>query len=159
MFNREVIYTYEINPLTMAVLSRDNLDGTFSTVILEEQNEYNAFVTPTKMVDQACKYYGASLRGRLDGTKDVINITHKAPIAIDPGAGMYFFPTASPQNKRCSWLAHSHIADIFPAKHGSTTAIHFTNGKNIVVDVSYGSMRNQLNRTAQFRYKMDERVK
>lgn len=159
MKNTEVIYTYEMNPLTMAVLSKEKTNGNYTTVVLEDSNEYTVFQAPTKMIDYACKFYGSSLRGRLDGTKDICNITHKAPIVIEPGSGMYFFPTASPQNRGCSWLAHSYIADINPASEGLKTAIKFTNGKRVIIDVSYGSMKNQLNRTAQFRYKLDERMK
>ena len=159
MLKDKVIYTYEMNPFTMAVLSKEKSNGTFSTVVLEENEEYTVFQTPTKMIDFACKFYGSSLRGRLDGTKDVCNITYKAPIVIEPGSGMYFFPTESPQNKSCSWLAHSYTADINPINDGSKTVIKFTNGKIVTIDISYGSMQNQLNRTAQFRYRLNERMK
>src|SRR5699024_6222732 len=159
MLKDKVIYTYEMNPFTMAVLSKEKSNGTFSTVVLEENEEYTVFQTPTKMIDFACKFYGSRLRGRLDGTKDVCNITYNAPIVIEPGSGMYFFPTKTPQNKSCSWLAHSYIADINPINDRSKTVIKFTNGKIVTIDISYGSMQNQLNRTAQFRYRLNERMK
>lgn len=62
--------------------------------------------------------------GRQDGTKDISGITHKAPISIDPASGMYFFPTSSPRNKHCSWIAHSHIDFIQPTKN-QMTEVHF----------------------------------
>src|SRR5699024_8447384 len=159
MLKDKVIYTYGMNPFTMAVLSKEKSNGTFSTVVLEENEEYTVFQTHTKMIDCASKFYGSSLRGRLDGTKDGCNITYKAPIVIEPGCGMYFFPTESPQNKSCSWLAHSYIADINPINDGSKTVIKFTNGKIVTIDISYGSMQNQLKRTAQIRYRLNERMK
>src|SRR5699024_3178508 len=103
----------------------------------------------------ACKFYGSSLRGRLDGTKDVCNITYKAPIVIEPGSGMYFFPTESPQNKSCSWLAHSYIADINPINDGSKTVIKFTNSIIIMIHNKYESMQNQLYHIAKFRYRLN----
>src|SRR5699024_6331581 len=110
------------------------------------------------MIDHACKFFGSSLRGRLEGTKDISKITHKPPVAIDPSSGMYFFPTASPTNKSCSRIAHSHVELINPIDKNKTEVV-FTNGNTIVLDVSYGSMMNQLHRTAQFRYSLDSRMK
>src|SRR5699024_5838908 len=159
MLKDKVIYTYEMNPFTMAVLSKEKSNGTFVTVVLEENEEYTVFQTLKKMIDFACKFYGSSLRVRLDGTKDVCNITYKAQILIEPRFCMYFYPTESPQSKCCSWLAHSYIADINPINDGSKTVIKFTNGKIVTIDISYGSMQNQLNRTAQFRYRLNERMK
>src|SRR5699024_2614561 len=143
----KVMYTYEMNPFTMEVLSMEKSSGTFSTVVLEEKEEYTVFQTQTKMIECECRFYDSSLCIRMDGTKDVCNITYKSPIVIEPGSGMYFFPTESPQNKSCSWLAHSYIADINPINDGSKTVIKFTNGKIVTIDISYGSMQNQLNRT------------
>lgn len=147
---------YEITPLTMAVLYK-NENGTIRTYVLEETREYVVYQSPTKVIDNACKFFGSSLKGRLEGTKDISNITHKAPVAIDPSSGMYFFPTASPVNKTCSWISHSHVDFIKPLGKNKTK-IAFKNGHNIIVDVSYGSMLNQVQRTAQFRYSLENRM-
>ncbi|MEI3612853.1 competence protein ComK [Pseudogracilibacillus sp. SO30301A] len=159
MFDETMItISYEVTPLTMAVLSGKDDKGSRNTVVLEEKKEYTVHTTPTKMIDEACKFFGSSLKGRLEGTKDISRITHKAPIAIDPSSGMYFFPTASPSNEECSWIAHSHVKDI--QSIGKTkTEIIFKNGRRIIINVSYGSMMNQLQRTAQFRYSLDTRMK
>lgn len=151
-------YGYEITPLTMAVLCKENQNGSTNTSILEETREYAVHFTPTKVIDEACRFFGSTLQGRLEGTRDISKITHKAPIAIDPSSGMYFFPTASPKNKKCSWISHSHIQFIRPVKQNRQTEILFKNGKCIIVNVSYGSMLNQIQRTAQYRYSLDSRI-
>src|SRR5699024_11538125 len=102
---------------------------------------------------------GSCLRGRMVGNKDVCYIIYKVLIDIEPVSGMYFFPTESPLNKSCSWLAHSYIADINPINDGSKIVIKFTNGIIVTIDISYGSMQNQLNRTELFRYRLNERMK
>lgn len=158
MLNELITITYEVTPLTMAVLSKKDEAGTRNTYVLEETREYTAQTTPTKMIDEACKFFGSSLKGRLEGTKDISRITHKAPIAIDPSSGMYFFPTASPSNTKCSWIAHSHVKEINPIGKNKTEII-FKNGKRIIINVSYGSMLNQVQRTAQFRFSLDTRMK
>ncbi|HLR71299.1 MAG TPA: competence protein ComK [Pseudogracilibacillus sp.] len=150
--------TYEVTPLTMAVLSKKDKGGKTNTFILEEKRDYTVYTTPTKVIDEACKFFGSSLRGRLEGTKDISKITHKAPIAIDPSSGMYFFPTASPARNNCSWINHSYVDEIKPIGKNKTE-ITFNNGRRIILNVSYGSMRNQLQRTAQFRFHLDTRMK
>lgn len=148
---------YEITPLTMAVLAEHDEFGNISTRVIEENDEFLVQTTPRKVVDYACKFFGASLKGRQAGTEDVCGLTHKAPIAIDPYSGMYFFPTASPRIATCSWIAHTHIYELIDLKSYGTEIV-FNNGEKIIINVSYGSMRNQLYRTAQFRYLLDNRI-
>src|SRR5699024_975057 len=158
MLNENNKNLYEISPLTMAVIPEDNETGAINTIILEESGQYSDPSSPTRLIDLACRYFGSSLQGRLDGTKDVSRITHKAPIAIDPSSGMFFFPTTSPKNRKCSWINHSHVDYIQPIGN-KQTKIFFNNGQYIVVDISYGSMMNQLQRTAQFRYTLEQRMR
>lgn len=149
--------THEINPLTMAAIAQYDEYGNTHTYVMEEKGTFIVKQTPSKMIDHACKFFGSSLKGRQEGTKDICGITHKAPISIDPISGMYFFPTTSPTNSNCSWIGHSHIKRINPAKHQKTEIV-FKNGKMIVLDISYGSMLNQVQRTAQYRYLLDNRI-
>ncbi|WP_341457197.1 competence protein ComK [Oceanobacillus zhaokaii] len=149
---------YEVRPLTMAIVAEKNQKGEPITRVLEEEIEYVVDFPPSKVVDYACKFFGSSLRGRQEGTLDICGITHKAPISIDPLSGMYFFPTTSPKNLRCSWIAHSHIDQINKTGENDTEFI-FKNGKRIILRVSYGSMLNQLQRTAQYRFLLDNRIK
>lgn len=142
----------------MAILSLRDVNGDAVTRVIEEDAEYVVDHSPTKIIDHACRFFGSSLKGRQDGTRDISGITHKAPISIDPSSGMYFFPTTSPSNRRCSWIAHSYIDKIRKAAD-KRTEIQFTNGRKIVIDTSYGSIMNQLQRTAQFRYLLDHRIR
>ena len=152
------LFEYEITPLTLAVVSKESRDGKYTTYIMEEGREYAVHSTPTKIIDYACRFFGSTLEGRLEGTKDISQIVYKAPVAIDPSSGMYFFPTASPKNKKCSWIAHSHIKIIYPKNENQECEITFKNGKQITIDASYGSILNQMQRTAQFRFTLESRI-
>lgn len=158
MLNELYFQSHEVTPLTMAVIAQHDENGKSNTCVLEEQEEYHIQPAPTKIIDHACRFFGSSLRGRQDGTKEVCGVTHKAPISIDPSNGMYFFPTTSPANEKCSWIAHSHIDQVNKGPEHYTEVV-FKNGKTILLDVSYGSMLNQVQRTAQFRYLLDNRIK
>lgn len=149
---------YEMSPKTMAVVAVQNENGTVNTKVMEEHVEYVVHISPIAMIEHACRYFGSSFQGRLSGTRDICGFTYKAPITINPTSGMYFFPTNSPTDKKCSWLSHSHIKKIVPAERQKAKVI-FKNGKSIIVNASLGSITNQWYRTAQFRYLLSERLR
>lgn len=149
--------SYEITPLTLAVVAYwDPKREKFTSKIMEEQSETFVDLTPTKVIDQACKFFGDSLEGKRAGTKEVCGITHKAPICIDPPSGMYFFPTSSPSNPDCSWIAHSHISHVQQGEN-QLAEIVFFNGRRLTLETSVGSIINQKHRTAQFRFLLSNR--
>lgn len=158
MLNDFYTSPHEVTPLTLAIIVKHDQYGNPNTYVLEDQDEYIVSHSPSKIIDYACKFFGASLRGRQDGTRDICGITHKAPISIDPTSGMYFFPTFSPTSSKCSWIAHSHIDQVNKVKEQYTEII-FKNKRRIILEVSYGSILNQIQRTAQFRYQLDDRIK
>lgn len=158
MLSQKNLLNYEISPLTLAIIAVENDLGDVNTHVFEDKLDYIIYNSPVNMIDYACRYFGSSLRGRLDGTRDVCGITHKAPISIDPASGMYFFPTTSPRNKNCSWIAHSHI-DFIKATENQKTRIFFKNGESITIDMSPGSMMNQIQRTAHFRFLLNDRIR
>ncbi|MCT2535597.1 competence protein ComK [Aquibacillus koreensis] len=155
---KDIKLNYEVNPETLAVIAKE-INGQYISEIMEngELADYYVNQSPRKVMDYACKYFGSSLKGRQDGTKNVCGITHKAPISIDYSSGMYFFPTTSPQNPNCSWISHSHIDQIMKGPEQSTKII-FKNGRSVTLSVSHGSIINQVHRTAQFRYLLQNRI-
>lgn len=158
MLNELNSSAYEISPKTMAIVAVKNESGKINTKVMEEHSEYVIQIPPIKMIENACRYFGSSLQGRLDGTRDVCGFTYKAPITINPTSGIYFFPTNSPNDKRCSWLSHSHIKRVVPSERQRAKVL-FNNDKSIIVDASTGSITNQWYRTAQFRYLLSERLR
>lgn len=157
MLNELNSSAYEISPETMALIAIQNENGTVNTRVLEENHEYVASMSPTKIIDKACLYFGSCFNGRLNGTKEICGFNYKAPVSVNPIAGMYFFPTNSPNDKQCSWLSHSHIKNIVLADEQKSKVI-FKNGSSITFNISLRSLTNQLYRTAQYRYLLDERL-
>lgn len=147
----------EITPLTMAVLPQHDDNGYLGSLILEDKEEFVVSYSPSKMIDYACQFFGASLSGRQKGTKIVSQMTHKVPVSIDAHSGMYFFPTMSPVNPKCAWIGHTHIESVNKVENHKSEIV-FRNGQRVVLDVSFGSIMNQINRTAQYRYTLDSRL-
>ncbi|MRG86965.1 competence protein ComK [Salinibacillus xinjiangensis] len=54
---------YEITPFTLAVIPERIDDIRTGTRVLEEHNQYVLRYSPRKIMDNACKFFGSSLRG------------------------------------------------------------------------------------------------
>lgn len=157
MFVDEFFETVEVTPLTLAVIPYETKNGEIYSKILEDDTDIIIEYRPTEVINLACKYFATSLDGLQEGTRALLNLQHKIPVCIEAITGMYFFPTSSPNNPNCHWLAHTHIRNLIPTP-SNQTEVHFHNGRKITVDASYGSMENQLHRTAQFRFLLDYRI-
>ncbi|RFB18343.1 competence protein [Bacillus sp. HNG] len=147
--NSNYLVEYEINPDTMAVLPIEMGNHTCSRV-LEVEGEYVVAMKPTEIVDRSCRYFGSSLKGRQEGTREIMGVTHKAPIIVEASNKIFLFPTASPTKQECAWLSHHYVSDCKFSLHEETTVI-FTNKQAIQLQISKGSFQNQLHRTAQLR--------
>lgn len=144
----------------MAILAHEDHYGNYISYILEDQKGYYVDGTPSRLIDQACISYGSSLEGRQMATQKVCGYTHKIPISIEPMTGMYFLPTISPSSPSCSWINHTHVSRVkrFQNKNYKSEII-FHNGDAVILDISYGSLVNQVYRTAQLRFLMEKQFK
>jgi competence protein ComK len=147
----ELIQEYEINPRTMLIEPVFYGSKVYSR-IYENEDVFLAPYKPIDIIKLSCEYFGAGYEGRKKGTKRLIGKTHKAPIAIDPMTSIFFFPTTSPSNPNCIWVADGHVL-----KHlrdsSQVTNLIFRNRFSIKIPVSEGSFGNQLLRTSLLRAK------
>ncbi|WP_017754302.1 competence protein ComK [Calidifontibacillus oryziterrae] len=154
----KILDEFEISPYTMAIVGeKGNKDSPVYSRILEVESEFLVKMKPMMVMDRSCKYFGSSLKGRQEGTREITGISYKAPIAVDPLNEIYMFPTISPYKDTCAWISHSYILNYFSVEREKTEVL-FTNHTSIILDISKGSFENQLNRTAQFRYILSNRV-
>lgn len=147
---------YVANRFTMAIFPLVKNGKLFSRII-EVEKEVIVKLSPQEVVNRSCSYFGSSYEGRKAGTRDLMGITHKPPIVVDPGNYMFFFPTASSTRQQCSWISHAYIQQ-YSAADFDNTEIMFTNGKCETISVSSTSFENQLYRTAQLRTIISARI-
>ena len=145
---------YSINRFTMAIIPKENK---FCSEVLEYEKEIIVDKRPLDVIDQSCRYFGSSYSGRKTGTKDLMRVTHKSPIVIDPANSIYFFPTTSSTRADCAWISHSFVKE-YSATKDYNTNVTFTNGKQIILPLSAKSFENQLFRTAQLRTTISSRI-
>lgn len=150
------IEEYEVNPYTMFITPLVYGSKTYSQ-IYELEDEFVSPFKPIEIIKKSCEYFSSSFEGRRDGTKQLIGITHKVPIVIDPTNFIYFFPTTSPSRSECIWISHEHVLNyrrIAPHQ----TQVTFQNKKSYIFPISHSSFENQLLRTALLRTKLMQRI-
>ncbi|MET3696328.1 competence protein ComK [Bacillus oleivorans] len=137
---------YEIRPDTMAIIPHTYGSKTFSMV----KETTDSFIVPKKpleIIKESCGYFGSSYPGRKEGTKQLMSITHKAPVAIDPYHFIYFFPTHSPSREQCSWISLLHVLH-FSETNQNDTDVKFVNNEVVTIPTSIDAFRSQLFRTS-----------
>ena len=135
---------YEINIDTIAIIPKGG-----ATMVVEKDGDFFVENRVYDIMDNSCKYFGSSLVGRQEGTKKMINVTHKSPIIVEESSGLVFFPTHSPVHKDCSWLNVNNLVHYQKSSNDNKTLVIFNNGISLEFDVRYGSMNNQILRAAR----------
>ena len=143
---------YEINLKTMAVIPINKKE----TKIIEENNELIINNSAFKIIDHSCKYFGSSYEGRHHGTMEMTGISYKTPIIIEETKKIIFFPTMNAKADNCMWISLDKI-DKYYEKDYKTTLI-FKNGYELNLDISLGSLQNQILRSTLLDSKIRKRI-
>lgn len=130
--------SYYINRGTCAIIP---IDKELSHVY-EIDNSYVIEKSVKEIIDDSCKYYGCSYKGRCDGSRRILNMNYKLPIVIEEYHNIIFFPTNSPRFDTCIWISLNNIVNYEKFKEGSQ--LIFQNDRKIVLDISYYSLENQI---------------
>ena len=134
---------YEINSSTLAVLPVDEE----TSKILEEEGEYYVKRATVDIIDDSCKYFGSSLKGRNEGTKTLIGGNYKLPVVIEETRNIIFFPTSSPRLEECAWISLNNLDNYF--KKEKNGIIKFKNGLILDSGISIFSLENQVLRASR----------
>ena len=125
--------------------------------IIEIDDEYVIEKNTLKILEHSCEYFGSSLEGRKEGTKKILGITHKSPIIVEESRKIIFFPTNSPERKDCAWINLEKI-DKYYKVDKKTSSIVFKCGKVVNLNVSYGSLTNQILRATRLKFILEDRI-
>ena len=136
-----MIENYEITAMTLAIVP---LTKSISRII-EEDGCYTVAKSTIEIIDNSCKFFGSSYIGRHEGTKSLTGINYKSPIIIEETREIIFFPTSSPRFDNCYWISLKHV-DKYEKENGNSKIL-FKNGFSLSLDISYGSLQNQILRS------------
>ncbi len=137
-----MVENYEINSSTLALIALKN-----KTEVFEENDHFFVDKLANEIMEDSCAYFGSSLAGRQKGTEKLIGISYKAPVIVEESSEMIFFPTKSPRQESCSWIALSKINQY--SRIGDKMLIEFKNGSRVVLSMSYGILDNQVLRATR----------
>jgi len=150
------IEEYEVSPYTMFIKPVVYGSKVYSQ-IYELEDEFLSPFKPLDIIKKSCEYFSSSFEGRKEGTKQLIGITHKVPIVIDPSNFIYFFPTTSPTRSECIWISHEHITN-YRRIDPRQTQVTFQNKQSFILPISHSSFENQMLRTALLRTRLMQRI-
>ncbi len=138
-----MLQNYEINTSTIAIIPLQNNHSR----IIEEDGEFEVNKTTTEIINHSCKYFGSSFIGRKEGTKALMGISYKAPIIVEETKNLIFFPTSSPRFDNCTWISLKHVNNYL--KNDRNSLVSFKNGETLELNISYGSLENQVLRATR----------
>ncbi len=144
---------YEINYDTQIIMPI----GDNSSKIIESEEEYFVKKSVQNIMEHSCEYFGSSFEGRKEGTKKLLGITHKSPIIIEETRKIIFFPTTSPDNWDCIWINLEKIDKYYKIDNKNSEVL-FKNGDKVKLNVSIGSLSNQILRATRLKYILEERI-
>lgn len=147
-----MIDTYEINKYTLAIIPL----STNSSRVIEADDIFDVKRSTAEIIDDSCRFFGCTYEGRREGTKELIKVNYKAPIIIEETLSIIFFPTSSPRYDTCYWISLNNMENY--VKHSKNkSSIIFKNGKRLDLDISFGSLENQVMRATMLEAVLNRR--
>lgn len=143
---------YEISKGTLAIIpNEDN-----NSLVYEDNDRFIIEETPFQIMEESCKYFGSTYKGRKDSAKEILGAEYKIPIIIEDSSNLIIFPTTSPTSSDCSWICLNRIKNIEKVDVYNTRII-FDNNREIIVPCSYRSIENQLSRASRLEFIINKR--
>lgn len=129
---------YEINKETLIIYPQENN----KSFIKENNYEQIINLSPIKIINESCLFFGSSYEGRLESTKKIFGYYKKTPVIIEESNNIIFFPLESPRLSTCIWISLNNIKEYY--KKGDKTKVIFYCGKQEILPISYLSFDNQI---------------
>ena len=135
---------YEISKGTLAIVPEQE----DKSLVYEDDEKYIIEESPYKIMEDSCKYFGSTYKGRKESSKAILGADYKVPIIIEDTNNLIVFPTAAPKSDDCVWISLKRVKRIEKYDVYSTRII-FDNDREIIVPCSYRSLENQLSRASR----------
>ena len=135
---------YEISNGTLAIVPNED----DNSLIYEDNERFIVEESPFKIIEDSCKYFGSTYKGRKDSAKEILGAEYKIPVVIEDSTNLIVFPTTSPKAEDCAWICLNRVKNINKVD-SFNTKITFDNDKELIVPCSYRSIENQLSRASR----------
>ena len=144
IFKGGIYLKYEISNGTLAIVPNED----DNSLIYEDNERFIVEETPFKIMEESCKYFGSTYKGRKDSAKEILGAEYKIPVVIEDSTNLIIFPTTSPQAEDCAWICLNRVKNISKVDSFNTKIV-FDNDRELIVPCSYRSIENQLSRASR----------
>lgn len=144
---------YSIHTATMA-LCPGKYKGC-ETIALETDKDVRIQASSLDLIKQACLNSFSSYEGRRDAIMYYTNCKRKVPIPLRPGHVM--FPTHAVKDSNCYWISYHHVLNIHPLHDQTNSKAQFKNGKQLILPISFRSLKNLIDRAAKCQHIIENR--
>ena len=143
---------YEISKGTLAIIPNEENNS----LVYEDNDRFIIEESPFQIMEESCRYFGSTYKGRKDSAKEILGAEYKIPIIIEDSSNLIIFPTTSPTSNDCAWICLNRIKNIEKVDVYNTRII-FDNNREIIVPCSYRSIENQLSRASRLEFIINKR--
>ncbi len=143
---------YEISKGTLAIVPNEKE----TSLVYEDEERYLIHQRPFRIMEESCKYFGSTYKGRKDSARDILGAEYKVPIIVEDSDNLIVFPTTSPLAEDCVWISLKRVRS-FHKIDANNTKIIFDNQKELIVPCSYRTIENQVSRASRLDFIMRSR--
>lgn len=135
---------YEVSRGTLAIVPNERE----TSVVYEDEDRYIIEEVPFKIMEESCKYFGSTYKGRKDSAREILGAEYKVPIIVEDSSNLIIFPTTSPLAEDCIWISLKRVKK-FEKIDCNNTKIVFDNNVELIVPCSYRTIENQVSRASR----------
>ncbi len=132
---------YDINRNTVMIIPINDKKSR----VIETNGDYIVDDNAYSIMERSCLYFGSSYEGRLLSSKNILGSVYKAPIVVEESRSIIFFPVKSSVVKQIVWISLNNLVSY--NKHEKKTIITFKRDKQVLLDIPYFSIDNQVLRS------------
>lgn len=132
---------YDINRDTVMIIPINDKKSR----VIETNGDYIVDDNAYSIMERSCLYFGSSYEGRLLSSKNILGSVYKAPIVVEESRSIIFFPVKSSVVKQNVWISLNNLVSY--NKHEKKTIITFKRDKQVLLDIPYFSIDNQVLRS------------
>lgn len=133
------MHNYEINVETLMIIPYEH----GKSKVYEYDAEYIVNMVSLDVIRNSCLFFGCSFDGRKEAVKNILGVDMKVPILVEDSKNIIFFPVGNCINKNSIWISYQNLLK-YSKKSEFSTVLYFKNNKQIVVDVKYNLIDNQV---------------
>lgn len=135
------VMDYDINRNTVMIIPINDKKSR----VIETNGDYIVDDNAYSIMERSCLYFGSSYEGRLLSSKNILGSVYKAPIVVEESRSIIFFPVKSSVVKQNVWISLNNLVSY--NKHEKKTIITFKRDKQVLLDIPYFSIDNQVLRS------------